>query len=122
MFSCDSRRDGPRTVVSARGEIDLSSCDVFWAVLQPLIVPRAVVTIDCSELSFIDSQGVGILILAQNQADAAGAVLDLAAPSPVLLRVLDLVGITELFRLTPQAPPVPHAGEGFAVPEPAGSC
>jgi len=108
MFTCDTRRDEMRTVVSARGEIDLTNSAKFWDVLRPLLVPEALVAIDCSEISFIDSQGISVLIQAQRRADAVGAELGLAAPSPTVLRVLDLVGITEMFALTPPADSGPH--------------
>lgn len=100
MFTCDTRRDEMRTVVSARGEIDVTNSAKFWSVLQPLLVPRALIAIDFSQTSFMDSQGVSILIRAKHRADAVGAELGLAAPSPSVRRVLDLVGVTEMFEVT----------------------
>jgi anti-sigma B factor antagonist len=64
----------------------------------------ATVLVGMRQLSFVDSTAVGTLVRCQRAADAAGAKLVLANPSPFVLRVLWVSGLLGLFGL-PAVPP-----------------
>jgi anti-anti-sigma factor len=83
------------TVVSLRGQLDIDTAqqlrDVLDAVLdQP--VPHVVV--DVAGLTFCDSIGLSALALAYNRCAEAGGFLRLSRPTPFLLRMLTVVGLT----------------------------
>jgi anti-sigma B factor antagonist len=79
-------------VVSVSGELDLAAADGLWARLEPLITPGALVVLDGTGMTFLDSSGLRVLLLAGNRASASGAVFRLVAPQPAVQRVLDLAG------------------------------
>ncbi len=84
---------GPgRTVVTVHGELDLATADRLWTELEPLLGPRAVVVLDGSRITFLDSSGLRVLLQAGKRAGADGAAFRLVAPQPAVQRVLQLAG------------------------------
>jgi len=89
--------DGPgRFVVTLAGELDLAAADGFWAELEPLIEPSGVVVLDGTELSFLDSSGLRVLLLANAKAKEVGGKLRLVAPHRAVRRTLELTGANAL--------------------------
>src|SRR5258708_5818295 len=84
-----------RYVVAVRGELDLATADRLWTELEPLLSPRAVVVLDGTEITFLDSSGLRVLLQAGNRAASDGAVFRLVAPQPAVQRVLELAGTGE---------------------------
>ena len=92
-FAVDVREAGPgRHVVTVTGELDLATAEQLWTGLEPLITARALVVLDGTAMTFLDSSGLRVLLLAGKQASAAGAAFRLVAPQPAVRRVLDLSG------------------------------
>jgi anti-anti-sigma factor len=85
--------------VTVAGDVDLAAADTLWSVLDEYVRPGTEVVVDCSKVAFLDSMGLRTLIRAQHKAEAAGSRLTLASPSEAVLRVLQLAGVAELFRL-----------------------
>lgn len=89
--------DGPgRYVVTLAGELDLAAADNLWTELQPLIEPSGVVVLDGTELRFLDSSGLRVLLLANARAKEVGGTLRLVAPHRAVKRTLQLTGADEL--------------------------
>ena len=94
--------DGPgRFVVTLAGELDLAAADGFWAELEPLIEPAGMVVLDGTELSFLDSSGLRVLLLANTRAKELGASLRLVAPHRAVRRTLELTGADDLVTTFP---------------------
>ena len=79
-------------VVSVRGELDLAAAESLWKELEPLIVPEAVVVLDGTDMTFLDSSGLRVLLQAAKLAATTKAAFRLAAPQPPVQRVLELAG------------------------------
>jgi anti-sigma B factor antagonist len=79
-------------VVAVTGELDLAAAEGLWSRIEPLIVPGALVVLDGTGMSFLDSSGLRVLLLAGNRATATGADFRLVVPQPAVQRVLDLAG------------------------------
>jgi anti-anti-sigma factor len=85
--------DGPgRFVVTLAGELDLAASEGFWSELEPLLEPAGLVVLDGSELDFLDSSGLRILILASRRAGELGGRVRLVAPHRAVQRTLELTG------------------------------
>jgi anti-sigma B factor antagonist len=88
--------DGLR--LSLRGDIDvLTVPDAFAAVVDAMPSPGDLVTLDMRDVTFIDSTGVSMLMKARGYLEGMGCRLVLANPSPPLVRVLTMVGLTDEF-------------------------
>lgn len=88
--------EGSGVVVQLAGELDLSTVAVFVDAIDDVLEdrPRSV-ELDLSDLTFIDSSGVGAYVTAFRRARAQGTNLSLGARSSLVQRVLELSGVEE---------------------------
>lgn len=105
----ETSRDGTTLVVSVRGEVDIATAPLLRAVLDglPLSRPRRV-EVDLSGVTFLDSQGIGVLVAARRRLAAERVGFVLRSPSRPATHALLAAGLDRAF---------PRAGE----PEPAGA-
>lgn len=87
--------------VALRGEIDVLTVDqVRVALIGALAAHPEELVVDLSDLSFIDSTGLGALIAGFQRARDAGVSFRLARPSPAVRQILVLSGLLEVVQLT----------------------
>ncbi|MBV8303395.1 MAG: STAS domain-containing protein [Acidimicrobiia bacterium] len=94
-----SQRDG-ETVVSAAGELDVNTAPELREQLARLAaddVRRVVV--DLTDVSFVDSTALSVLVSALKRLRQADGDLELASPSPSVRRVFEITGLTRLFTI-----------------------
>jgi anti-anti-sigma factor len=84
--------DGAGTVVTAVGEIDLAAKDALREVLSPL---AGDVTIDLTDVTFVDSSAIGVLVGAHKRLTDDGGSLRLRGPQGMPRRALEIVGLGE---------------------------
>jgi stage II sporulation protein AA (anti-sigma F factor antagonist) len=88
--------DGIRVIV-LRGEIDHDNRDSLKeALLPPEEAPAPRTVADFRAVTFMDSSGINVLIVAHRAAEDAGGWLRLAGLQESVQRVLELVGIDAL--------------------------
>jgi anti-sigma B factor antagonist len=95
---------GGRAVVRAAGEVDLYTAPRFAEALEQAAEAAPRLLVDLTEVTFMDSTGLRCLLQARARAgeDTGAIALTVAEGSPVA-RLLDLAGVTEMFR-TPENP------------------
>ena len=105
----ETSRDGTTLVVSVRGEVDIATAPLLRAVLDglPLSRPRRV-EVNLSEVTYLDSHGIGTLVAARRRMAAEGIGFALRSPSRPATHALLAAGLERAF---------PRVGE----PEPAGA-
>ena len=103
-FSCTAEQGADHVVFTLAGDLDLAAharlqtgLDQSWDASTDLVI-------DCSQVTFLDSMGLRVLVHAMQRATAADRAIALAAPSQPVLRVLELAGVTELFPVTGRHP------------------
>ena len=57
-------------------------------------------TVDLSELAFVDSTGLSVLITGLKRLREAGGDMALRSPQPGTRRVLEITGLTEVFSIS----------------------
>ncbi|MGW3041978.1 STAS domain-containing protein [Kitasatospora sp. NPDC001159] len=93
------------TVLALYGELDLDSVAGLRAALDPALdEPATVVVVDCAGLEFCDSSGLNALLRAQARAADDGSRIELARPRSLVLRMLELTGATDAFRIRDTPP------------------
>jgi anti-sigma B factor antagonist len=91
----ESRKSDEGAVIAVRGEIDMATAPQLRDALLSLIDEGITsIAIDCRELEFLDSSGIGVLIAARNRLGDDG-VLALQSPPAHIRKVLELTGVTE---------------------------
>jgi len=98
MFSVNlSTRDcGGHVVVALRGELDIADATGVAAVLAAAIAREPQIIVDLAGLEFIDVSGVAVLARGQKRARFAGGELRLAAPKPLVLRMLTITRLIDV--------------------------
>lgn len=85
--------------VALRGEIDYTNAGPVTGVVRDAVARSAptVVRVDLSEVTFLDSSGIGVLVIAFKVAQAAGASYTLRGPDPKIFDQLEITGLLDLF-------------------------
>jgi anti-sigma B factor antagonist len=92
-YRAEVRREGPRTVVSVAGEVDVATAAAFAATLRAELAAGPVL-LDLHELSFMDSGGVRVLDGILREMDREGWELRVSAQlAPAVRSVLELTGM-----------------------------
>ena len=90
-------------VVKVAGDLDLYTAPQLRERLHQLLVqdtPRDVV-IDLSEVPFMDSMALGVLMGALKRARLAGGTVRLAGPNALATKVLSITGLIKSFSIHP---------------------
>lgn len=83
-------------VIALAGELDLASVQATRAGIEPVLAGHpAAVTFDLSDLSFMDSSGIALLVEISNEIDS----VTLIHVTPIVHRVLEATGLLEHFGL-----------------------
>lgn len=96
-------RPGQQTVVEVIGDLDLATAPKLTAELKTLLDQggHEHLVVDLSQVEFMDSTGLGVLVGAQKQAAAQGGSVALVCTSPRLLKILRITKLEKLFPLHP---------------------
>ena len=85
-------------VISIGGEVDMSNVQTVESALRGVLVdPPELVVFDLSDLSFIDSSGIAILL---RFAEKIGR-LELRNPSSTVQRIIQATGLSDVLRVEP---------------------
>jgi anti-anti-sigma factor len=95
-FAVQTKRTGTRFVATCRGELDVTTCDLFFAAVLPGITDTATtrVSIDLADVTFMSASGLRSLLLVLCATHYNGKSFDLCDVQPTVRRVLDLFGFT----------------------------
>jgi anti-sigma B factor antagonist len=91
-FDVSVERSDGEVVLRARGELDLSTAPTLEHALDSLDGGASAGRLDMSEVTFMDSSGLRLLIIAAERAEADGRRLSIVPSSAVSL-VVDQVGL-----------------------------
>ena len=94
------------------GEIDMSTAPTVHEAAINAIRVYTALDIDLSDVTFMDSAGLHVLLATQRRAERHGGYLRLLHPTPRVMRVLEVTGVDGLFEIESGDPPV--GGEALA--------
>ncbi len=87
-------------MVSVRGEIDIYSIEKFRDSIEEKIKTQASeIILDCSELSYMDSTGMGVLIELRNKTKELGQKIIMMNPRPNIRKLLALTGVDKIIEI-----------------------
>ena len=87
------------TLLRLAGELDLYTAPRLQEHLRTAMAGDGDVVIDLSELTFIDSTGLGDLARTHRQLEAQSRRLVLRSPTAMVFRVLDISGLTSTLNI-----------------------
>ena len=98
------RHGDDATVVHVVGEIDTLTAPVLRAQLDEHIPVVPLLVLDLSDVTFLGSAGLAVLVAAKDAADARGHTLRLVCGSRIVTRALEATGLLTLFDVADGVP------------------
>ena len=83
-------REGDKIVIHVRGQIDMATCERLRDAIEPHLGPAQTIVLDLSEVAFMDSSSLHVLVQARGRLTADGGSLILRNPSHAARRLLDV--------------------------------
>jgi anti-sigma B factor antagonist len=91
---------GSEAVITLAGELDLASAPVLHELLlEAASAGIETIKIDIQRLTYIDSAGLGVLVSAHKRLESNGGSLVISGPTPRVMRVLSISGLTRYFTI-----------------------
>jgi len=100
-MNISTETSGPFTTIALVGRFDAFETEGYDAVVDPLIteaVPR--LTVDLSNVEFVDSSGLAALVRSMKRCREAGGDLTLHDPSEPVTVILELTRLDAAFDIT----------------------
>jgi anti-sigma B factor antagonist len=91
-------RNGCERIVYARGEFDVATCSELADVIEPELGSGTLVVVDLSEVTYMDSSCLNVLIRARRHQEELGGSFGVQRPSRTAQRLLTITGLQELIR------------------------
>lgn len=87
-------------VVILVGEIGIADAAVTWERVRRVMLsgPRALI-LDLSEVTFMDSTGLGTLLRIANECPSRGIRLTVRSPTAQVIRLMQVTGTTGIFTI-----------------------
>lgn len=87
-------------VIGLRGELDLHTTPTLQATVDSALESRiSAVVLDLTELTFLDSHSIGVIVGCFNAAQRTGRSLSLRDPGPHVARILSITAIDRLIAI-----------------------
>lgn len=87
-------------VIHLKGEIDLHTCAPFRDTLRELIDDKRYdIVIDLSDVPYLDSAALGVLVNAVRRVREYDGGIYLVAPTPFVRRAFEITRLIKIFRL-----------------------
>jgi anti-anti-sigma factor len=99
FLSAQSSDPDGTPVLKLRGELDMLSATALRETVENLATGNCDrVVFDLSDLQFMDSSGIAVLVFAANSIGA----IELRNASPIIRRIIEVTGLTSFLRLDSQ--------------------
>jgi anti-anti-sigma factor len=114
-FTVSVRKEGDRTQVTVKGELDLATAPVLANQLLNVTGNcGGDVVIDMSLVSFIDSTGFSVLVAHHLALQAKDRNLTLLNPTSTARRLMQITGLIDMFTIEPNQDPGTDAATKWA--------
>ena len=104
-FSTEVNATDEATVIHVRGEIDMATAGRLRDVIEPHMGPKQKIILDFSEVDFMDSSCLEVLVQARGRLTKDGGSLILRNPSTAAHRLLTVAGANDLLETDAQDHP-----------------
>ena len=97
-----TREEGALTVVAPAGDIDAATVNQLRNHLAALTeTGNTQLVLDLTNVSFIDSTGLGVLVAAHKRARVDGGFIRIVTAKPIVLQLFKITALDMLFQMHP---------------------
>jgi anti-sigma B factor antagonist len=109
LLKLAERRDGDAVVLSAEGIVDTAAAPTLTDQIRAILRRRpAVLVIDLTEVTFLATAGMSVLMEAHRKCEELGISFRVVAQGPVTVKSMQLLGIDDLLAIYPTVPTALH--------------
>jgi anti-anti-sigma factor len=99
---CEVSGDGTSVRLRLDGEVDADTVHLVEDAMSPALDPRCTrLVVDLADVSFMDSSGLRVLVVARNALDDRGAEIVIADVNDQLRRLFEISGLISVFTFEP---------------------
>jgi anti-sigma B factor antagonist len=99
---CNVSAEGKSVRLRLDGEVDASTAHIVEDAMSPALDPRCTrLVVDLTDVSFMDSSGLRVLVVARNALDDRGAEMVIAGANDQLGRLFEISGLANVFTFEP---------------------
>ena len=99
-LSLKNEKKDNTALISVSGEVDVSNAQELSDILDEALAEKpTVIDVDLSQVPYIDSTGIGILVKSAHIAADQDCAFTVSSPQTNVLRVLTLLGVGSEFNL-----------------------
>jgi anti-sigma B factor antagonist len=95
-LTLEVERDGDRALVRCHGKLVAGVTNVLYGAVRPLMPDAKRIVLDLTDLTHMDSMGLGMLVRLYVSAKSAGCTIELINLGP---RIRQLLGVTDLLSM-----------------------
>ena len=92
-------QNGGQTIFSLSGRLDANTAPKLQEVLMPELEGAKQVRLDFTEVAYVSSAGLRVLLMGEKTAKAKGARLTLAGVCDDVMEVFDMTGFSEILNI-----------------------
>ena len=103
-FGVDITADGGDLIVAVRGELDVLTSPFLWEQMEPSLAGvTGKLVLDFSELGFIDSMGLGVIVRAQSRvrSEEPERQVVIRNPNAHARKVFEITGLDRVLTIEP---------------------
>jgi len=101
-FNIDYSQVGTTTIFKITGELDASTCITADYWLQKVIaMPVTAIAVDCEQMKYISSAGIGVLIACYHACEKKGITLSIHGVKPNVKNVFEILGLDKVLDIKP---------------------
>lgn len=90
------------TVIKPRGRLDALGAAELWNELEPIVTTAgARLVLDLTQVRYISSEGLRVLLRAQRATERSGGGLNLCGLSPRLTEIISMAGLDRVYHMYP---------------------
>lgn len=96
MFKYEILQEGSKSIVKFNGDLDIDVTELMQEEIAPALMESKDIVIDFSNVPFVDSSGIGLLITLVNELREAGNRVAITKVSPDVMHVFSLLQLPEI--------------------------
>jgi anti-sigma B factor antagonist len=96
MFTYSVSEENGKAMVSFAGDVDIDVTEIMEEQVHPALSPFSLIEIDFSEVDFVDSSGIGLLITLVQTLQDKGSSVQIKRVKPDVWEVFELLQLHEI--------------------------
>ena len=91
--------NGQTALITLAGSVDINTTGELRNAIQAVPTSTTAFVVNATDVSYIDSSGVAVMLLAKQVAERSSASFTITAVSPMVMKVLELAKLDQVFQI-----------------------